>query len=412
MYRLLKAKSQGLTPALVDFTRQLVQTPSVSLHEGKVAEQIQRQMTTMGYDTVMRDDVGNVVGVIYGREAAPTALLCTHMDTVSPGKRDAWERDPFSGHIEDGRLYGRGAADCKGGLAAQLFAGALLKRSLLPLKGTLVVAATTAEQNGLGLGVRPLLEKTLPELGLQGDFAILGEPTNLGLYYGHDGWLETHIEVEGADAGHVRDAASAIFEDLELTCRWRSRAAGGREDIAVYSPRFKEERGGLRRATVRMDKRLQEAEDVQIILNDVNHSLSRLVQGKGTVAVKAVVRSQRQRLYTGKTTVVRRVTNAWQTDPFHPFIEQTRRALAAADCEAVPAKWELSRLGMGTAGGVLVNEFGIPTVGYGPGCETVAHEPNEHVVLDKVTECVYGTAAAVHGLIGIPVFGWTSDEEI
>lgn len=412
MYRLLRAKNRGLEPAVIDFAKQLVQTPSISLHERQVAEQVERQMTTMGYDTVCRDDVGNVVGVIHGRDAAPTALLCTHMDTVPPGNREPWERDPFSGHIENGTLYGRGAADCKGGLAAQLFAGALLKRSLLPLNGTLIVAATIAEQNGLGLGVRPLLKETLPELGLQPDFAILGEPTNLGLYYGHDGWLETHIDVEGTDPFHVHNAARAIFKDLETTCQWRSQATNGRQDIAVYSPRFREESDGLRRATVRMDKRLQGAEDVEVILNDVNHNVSRVAQGEGAVAVKTAVRSQRQRLYTGKTTVVRRVTNAWQTDPFHPFIEKTRRALAAAGCEAVPAKWELSRLGMGTAGGVMVNEFDIPTVGYGPGRESIAHEPNECVSLDKITECVYGTAAAVHGLIGVPVFGWTSDEEI
>jgi len=65
---------------------------------------------------------------------------------------------------------------------------------------------------------------------------------------------------------------------------------------------------------------------------------------------------------------------------------------------------------MGTAGGVLTRDFNIATVGYGPGEEAMAHSPNESIDLNKLSECVYGTAAIVHSLIGIPVFGWTSDE--
>jgi len=50
------------------------------------------------------------------------------MDTVPVGSEDAWEDNPFSGKVEAGKLFGRGASDCKGGLAAQIYAGALLKR--------------------------------------------------------------------------------------------------------------------------------------------------------------------------------------------------------------------------------------------------------------------------------------------
>jgi acetylornithine deacetylase len=64
---------------------------------------------------------------------------------------------------------------------------------------------------------------------------------------------------------------------------------------------------------------------------------------------------------------------------------------------------------MATAGGVLTKEYSIPTIGYGPGNEDVIHAPNEFVEVDKISEAVYGTASIVHSLIGVPVFGWTSD---
>jgi len=91
-------------------------------------------------------------------------------------------------------------------------------------------------------------------------------------------------------------------------------------------------------------------------------------------------------------------------------VERARQTLAAAGRATVPAKWRLGRLGMGTAGGVLVTEFDIPTIGYGPGDEEVAHQTNECVDITRLADAVYGTAAIAHGLVGVPVFGWTMDE--
>jgi acetylornithine deacetylase/succinyl-diaminopimelate desuccinylase-like protein len=107
---------------------------------------------------------------------------------------------------------------------------------------------------------------------------------------------------------------------------------------------------------------------------------------------------------------VKRVTHAWSTDPFSPLLSRARQSLAAAGCAVRPGKWKLSRLGMGTSGSVLCNEFHIPTIGYGPGREEEAHSQGESVEIAKIVECTYGTAAMAHGLVGIPVFGWIPDE--
>lgn len=409
MYEMLHAKTNGLRAGLVDFCRELLRRPSPSLQEKEVAGLVEAKMRELGYDRVLTDGAGNVLGVLFGREEGPTLLLNSHMDTVAVGDEAAWADPPYAGTLRDGRLYGRGAADCKSGIAAQVFAGCLLRRSLLPLRGNLVVAASVAEENGRSLGVRELIRSTLPELGLRPDMAILGEPTCLGLHYGHDGWLEVEIRIEGANPFHVDHAARAVFQEFHAL------RSGGRarreqpEEIIVYHPAFQEE-GGVRRATLKVDRRLQPAQDPDGLVTEMNRHAALVAEAFGQVAVQAGVQVERQRLYTGSTTVVRHVTHAWSTDPFHPLVERSRQTLAAAGRPTVPAKWRLGRLGMGTAGGVLVTEFGIPTIGYGPGDEELAHRTNECVDIARLADAVYGTAAIAHGLVGVPVFGWTMDE--
>ncbi|NPU97830.1 MAG: M20/M25/M40 family metallo-hydrolase [Candidatus Omnitrophica bacterium] len=408
MYKMLRDIHRGMQPKVTNFAQELVRIPSVSRNEERIADRIMQEMKAIGFDKLVRDEWGNVVALLYGNESLPTVLLNSHMDTVDPGDGTAWKESPYSGRIENGRLYGVGASDCKSGLAAQLYAGALLKRSLLPLRGNLVIAATVAEQNGRGVGVRGLLEHTLPSLELKPDYAILGEPTGLGLYYGHDGWLELEIQIQGRNPFKVEDAARAILEDAAQN-RGVTPMKKACKDVAMREPEV-EEHNGIRRMTIQMERRLYASEPVEEVMGQIKRNALMAAQGAGGVAVDVAVRQETQTMYTGQTRVVRHVCHAWATDPFHPLLDRSRQALAAAGCRVAPGKWELGRLGMGTAGGTLVNEFHVPTIGYGPGNEETAHSVNEYVDLANVQEAVYGTAVIIHGLIGIPVFGWTSDE--
>jgi len=407
MYRMLREKAKGLEREAIDFAKELVRTPSPSLKEGAVAGLVASKMNELGYDKVFRDEAGNVVGILFGREKGPNLLCNSHMDCVDVIDEMKWQSDPYSGEVRKGQLFGRGASDCKAGLSAQVYAGELLKRSLLPLKGNLIVAATVAEENGRSLGVRTLMDKTLPQLELMPTYAVLGEPTELGVHYGHDGWVEIDIKIEGANPFHVDDAARAVYRDFGEV----SSAAGidgGFESIALEEPSFKDD-SGRRRATIRMARRLIQHEKPDGIVAQLQHSANSVSQMSGSVAVQVQIRQEDQKLYTGRTTLVRHVTNAWSTDPFHPVVERTRQCLSAAGCEVRPAKWQLDRLGMGTAGSVLVNDYNTPTVGYGPGSVAMAHAYNESVDTANIVQAIYGTAVIVHGLIGIPVFGWTVD---
>jgi acetylornithine deacetylase/succinyl-diaminopimelate desuccinylase-like protein len=405
MHEILRRKKQGLHDEVIKFTQDLVKQPSLSLSESEVAELVLQRANSLGYDKVIRDDYGNVVTVMYGRENAPTVLLNCHMDTMPAGETGKWTEDPHSAKIQDGKLYGCGSGDCKAGLAAQIYVGALLKRSLLPLQGNLIVAATVSQERGGNAGVRGLIEKTLPELNLKPDYVLLGEPTGLGLYYGHDGWAEIDITVESPNMFDVDDAAVAIFDDLKT----RMPSLSDNEHLIANNPLYSES-NGIRRATIGMSRRISGSEQVDNVLGQLEHQAKLVAQQSGNVAVKAVVRQENEQMYTGTTTVVKKITHAWSIDPFSPIMEKARSALSVAGCTVNPGKWRLGRLGMGTAGGLFTTEFKIPTIGYGPGNEEVVHAPNEYVEIDKISEALYGTAAIVHSIIGIPVFGWTSDE--
>ena len=177
MYSLLAAKTRGLEAEALAFTQQLIRTPSPRCTNMKWAQLVEERMRAIGYENVHIDDYGNVVGVLPGRQGEPTLLLSSHMDTAGEGQPEAWQESPYSGEVRDGVLYGLGASDCKAGLVAQIYAGGLLRRALLPLKGNLVVAATVSEEQGGSPGLRHLMQDTLPSLDLRPDFAILaGRP--------------------------------------------------------------------------------------------------------------------------------------------------------------------------------------------------------------------------------------------
>ena len=148
-----------LRDSAVDLLRGLVERYSPSGEEEEVGEFLASEMTGLGFD-VRQDEVGNVIGE-HG-EGSPRVLLCGHMDTVPP---------ELPVHLEDGVLYGRGAVDAKGPLAALVMAASGLVEEGYP--GSLVVVGAVDEE-GQNAGVENLLKD-----GMDADYAIFGEPTNV-----------------------------------------------------------------------------------------------------------------------------------------------------------------------------------------------------------------------------------------
>lgn len=182
IYRGFKDFEGQIETEVIDFTKSLIKIPNLSLNEGEIASVIERKMIELEYDEVFIDSGGNVVGLIYGSNPEGSVLLTSHMDiTENTSYRNLTA--PFHGpELKDRQLFGTGVADCKAGLAAQVYAAALLKRSRVSLYGNLIVAATVADEGGLCLGIQNLMRDTLPVMGTWPSFAVLSDPTELAIF--------------------------------------------------------------------------------------------------------------------------------------------------------------------------------------------------------------------------------------
>jgi len=197
----------------VAITRDLLRCPSVTPAEGGALAFLEKTLKAAGF-TVHRmtfsepgtDDVENFYARI-GTEA-PNLVFAGHTDVVPPGDEKAWHHPPFSGAIDNGELYGRGAVDMKGGIACAVAAvlDHLAANGGKPKKGSISFLITGDEESIAVNGTPKLLAWTAAR-GEKFDHCILGEPSNqedLGdtIKIGRRGSLNGHLIVAGKQ-GHV-----------------------------------------------------------------------------------------------------------------------------------------------------------------------------------------------------------------
>ena len=184
---------------IIGFLQKVVRTPSPTGSEEAVARLIQRKMSELGLEVTWVEAAPgrpNVIGHLQGDRPGTRFLFNGHMDTVPPGPEADWEDDPYSGRIADGRLYGRGACDMKGGLVAMIFAVGLLRQLGRPPQGSVTVTAVCDEQIGSELGTQYLIRHGY----INHDMAVVGEPTDMRIDVGHKGILQVKFETRGKAA--------------------------------------------------------------------------------------------------------------------------------------------------------------------------------------------------------------------
>src|SRR3712207_6634846 len=140
----------------VELAQQLIRIPSFLWRESQLGRWLAQWMDQRGFavelQAVPLRDGGvthQAIGTLRGDGSGPSLMLCGHTDTSDWNgevfRRDEWRHDPFSAELVDGVLYGLGALNMKGGLAAILMAAEAVRRSGHRLKGDLVVACVVAE---------------------------------------------------------------------------------------------------------------------------------------------------------------------------------------------------------------------------------------------------------------------------
>ena len=130
---------------LINLAQKLIQIPSITPTGDHIHQYLQQHLSTLRFktDIIKFADVSNL-WASYG-SGYPHILLAGHSDVVPPGDHSAWKHDPFSGTIENGKLFGRGACDMKGNLAAMLMAAEEIIQSP-DFKGTLSFLVTSDEE--------------------------------------------------------------------------------------------------------------------------------------------------------------------------------------------------------------------------------------------------------------------------
>jgi acetylornithine deacetylase len=177
-------------------------------------------------------DLPVVLGKLKGAGKGKSLILNGHYDVVSPGELENWHHDPFEGVIEDNRIYGRGACDMKGGIAAMIKAVEFIQRAGVTLNGDITMESVPDEEGSL-MGTLACCQK-----GVKADAAIIPEPTDFNTLVAMRGYLAGKITVLGR-AGHAEitqphwkeggavnaiSKAVRIIQALEdLTEEWRTR---------------------------------------------------------------------------------------------------------------------------------------------------------------------------------------------
>lgn len=387
------AKIRELSEKYADLTAEnlkaLIRARSLSAKESEAASVLKQQMVDAGFDEVRSDGLGNVIGRI--GNGSKTLAFDGHIDTVDTGHLPNWTFDPFGGEIAGGYVHGRGTVDQKGGPAAFVTAGKILKEMAFNRDLTIYFVGSVMEEDCDGLCWKYLIE----EEKIKPDFVVLTEPTNLNIYRGHRGRMEIHVSFRGISShgsapergkNAIYMASRACLEIEKLNERLAKDEFLGKGSVTISeiisgSPSLC---AVADYARIHLDRRLTWGEtkesavaEIREIVKDMNAEVS--------------VLHYEETAYTGLKYGMEKYYPTWKIEEDHPLVIRAQEAFAGIfDKEPVTDKWTFS------TNGVTINGmYGIPCIGFGPGNEVLAHAPNEKVpVSDLVAaSAFYATLA-------------------
>jgi putative selenium metabolism hydrolase len=404
MYDKIVGISNAMADDAVSFARKLIQTPSLSGEEKQVADHCMAEMIKLDYDDVFSDQAGNVIGIIKGSGTGKNIMFNSHMDHVDPGEPKNWEYEPYGAVISDGYIHGRAACDDKGGMASQIYAGAVLKK-LGALKGDFIFSAVVQEETTEMFGMRYLCDRTCPEKGIQFDLMVSSEATNLNIYLGHRGRVEVEVMTLGqtSHASTPERGINAVYKMVPLIAGIQEIAAQlpshqflGKSTLVLTNITCSPGRLSILPdvCTISLDRRLIPGETIEQVMEPIKKIITQL--SKTDPKFKAVIRIKKvkETSYTGYSEEVEKYMDPWLIDQNHEYIQSAVRSLKAVGQNPGFGKWDFA------TDASYVTRKGIPAIGYSPMEEQYAHTPFDRVKVDSIIRAIAGNAAIAVGFCG------------
>ncbi|MDX2160085.1 MAG: YgeY family selenium metabolism-linked hydrolase [bacterium] len=363
---------------IITFLRDLCAIPSYDSQIRAVGERAEAEMRKLGFDEVWFDSMGNVVGRI--GDGPTTLVYDSHLDTVGIGDPDEWEWDPFTGKIENGIFFARGACDEKNSTPGMIY-GLALARALGLLDGLTAYYFGNMEEWCDGIAPNAFVETE----GIRPDFVVVGEPTKMQVYRGHKGRVELQVVAKGRSAHAASNflgdnAIYKILPIIDAISRLEPELGDdpflghGRitvSDMHVKTPSIN---AVPDEALIYIDRRVTFGEDPRAEVERIQ----KLIGDRTDIEVSILHYDAPS--YTGFVFPLEKIYPAWALAEDHPYVQAgvTAGELLWGSKPAT-GKWDFS-----TNGTYWTGKAGIPSIGFGPGDEIHAHTVIDQVPLNDV----------------------------
>ena len=391
--------SEALQRETLELLKKLVACPSLSGQEQGVADILKGYLKENGFTAPENDRYGDLVAGVAGSRPGIRLLFDGHMDTVPAKNAEDWTTPPFEPVIREGKLFGRGTSDMKGAVAAFAVAAAqYLREKGRDFAGELWFAGVVQEECFEGVCAREVAKRVRPDL------VIIGEASEGNLKLSQRGRAEIVLETFGVPCHSANpqkgvNAATAmcalIHEIMKLPVTRDPRMVG--DGILVLTDIKSDPYPGASvvphycRAT--FDRRLLVGETRESVLKPIQAIIEAQKRLDPTLNARVSYPMGSAVCATGETVEAERFFAPW----WFAADERVLRVKAAMEERGLaPA---ITGYSFCTNGSYYAGEAGIPTFGYGPSREDLAHTVDEHIALKDLYDAVDGYLAALHALL-------------
>ncbi len=378
----------------IEICRELVKRPSEDPNGDTraVATYIQNFFTEHGIENTVispHPEKPNIVATIRGERPGKHLIFNGHIDTFPVGDISKWNFDPFGGEIKDGKLYGRGAADMKGGVAASMTAALILNQLKDTLPGKISFTFVSDEEVSGPWGTHYLL-KHYPEL--YGDALINGEPSSVEhIRIGEKGIFQVRVRLNthgghGAYTGLKKNAITDMMCVLDSLLSFEDEVPGIDKDVRFF---MEQARGSYDRVLGpgAMDKALQSTVNVGtieggIMVNMVPEQCQaeidfRFPPGVTCSFIEKWLDAKIKKGSNADYEIIK-ATDAHITDPKNPLVQ-----IAKTIANEVCGHPMYENYSLGGTEAVLWREKGVPAITFGPNHHNMG-SPDEYIIVEEL----------------------------